>query len=171
MLAVQPTVSHGSATSIIHISLLDVCTLLYSFWLSSLWLSLCKILAKHVFSKSNTVVCGGVHPTHAQTWKNARTHTHNLYCTCNGDMLLQMTSAEHSASYWPLPPSVTCQDKNKSKAKLSRYYQIDAKGEKSYSSYSFLTSALDGGEGSVSHPRYPLNRRLGGPQSWSGYRG
>jgi len=51
-------------------------------------------------------------------------------------------------------------------------------GEK-YSSYSFLTSALDGGEWSASRPgralplgkdlRYPLDRRLGGPQSWSGH--
>jgi hypothetical protein len=47
--------------------------------------------------------------------------------------------------------------------------------------YSFLTSALDGGEWSASRPcralpwgkdpRYPLNRRLGGPQSRSGRRG
>jgi hypothetical protein len=50
-----------------------------------------------------------------------------------------------------------------------------------YSSYSFLTSALDGGEWSASRPgralpwgkdpRYPLYRRLGGPQSRSGHRG
>jgi hypothetical protein len=44
----------------------------------------------------------------------------------------------------------------------------------------FLTSALDGGEWSASlpgrftpgkEPRYPLDRRLGGPQSRSGRRG
>jgi hypothetical protein len=50
-------------------------------------------------------------------------------------------------------------------------------GEKMYSSYSFLTLALDGGEWSASHPghalhqgkdpQYPLDRRLGGPQSRS----
>jgi len=43
--------------------------------------------------------------------------------------------------------------------------------------YPFLTKALDGGEGSASHPgrslspgktQYPLYRRLGGPQVWSG---
>jgi hypothetical protein len=53
-----------------------------------------------------------------------------------------------------------------------------AGGERRYSSYSFMTSALDGGEwsvSSVSHPgrtlalgkgppKYPLDRRLGGPQ-------
>jgi hypothetical protein len=49
-----------------------------------------------------------------------------------------------------------------------------------YSSYSFTTLALDGGERSASHPvalytwgedpRYPLDRRLGGPQSQSGSR-
>jgi len=42
---------------------------------------------------------------------------------------------------------------------------------------SFLTSALDGGELSASHPsysvpgvkvQYPFNRRLGGPKNWSG---
>jgi hypothetical protein len=50
-----------------------------------------------------------------------------------------------------------------------------------YSSDSFLTSALDGGEWSASRPgranprgkdrRYPMYRRLGGPQSRSGRRG
>jgi hypothetical protein len=45
----------------------------------------------------------------------------------------------------------------------------------------FLTSALVGGEWSASRPgrftpqgknlRYPLDRRLGGPQNWSGRRG
>jgi hypothetical protein len=50
-----------------------------------------------------------------------------------------------------------------------------------YSSYSFLTSALEGGEWSASRigralpwgkdPRYPLYRRLGVPQSRSGHRG
>jgi hypothetical protein len=55
-------------------------------------------------------------------------------------------------------------------------------GDRRYSSYSFLTSALEGGEWSASHapaalhprgksPRYPLYRRLGGPQSRSGCRG
>jgi hypothetical protein len=54
-------------------------------------------------------------------------------------------------------------------------------GERRYSSYSFLTSVLDGGEWSASRPgralprgkdpRYPLHSRLGGPQSWSGPRG
>jgi hypothetical protein len=55
-------------------------------------------------------------------------------------------------------------------------------GERRYSSYSYLTSALDGGEWSASHPSralypqgkdpwYPLDRRLGGPQSQSGHRG
>jgi hypothetical protein len=50
-------------------------------------------------------------------------------------------------------------------------------GEQRYSSTLFLTSALEGGEGSASRPcrtlvpgktRYPLYRRLGGPQGRSG---
>jgi hypothetical protein len=48
-----------------------------------------------------------------------------------------------------------------------------------YRSYSFTASALDRGEWSASRPvralaqdpRYPLDRRLGGPQSRSGHRG
>jgi hypothetical protein len=54
-------------------------------------------------------------------------------------------------------------------------------GERRYSSYSFSTSALDRGEWSASRPgralprgkdpQYPLDRRLGGPQSRSGHRG
>jgi hypothetical protein len=50
-----------------------------------------------------------------------------------------------------------------------------AKGEKRYSSYSFLTSALDGGEvvsvtpgralAPGKEPRYTLDTGLGGPQS------
>jgi hypothetical protein len=53
--------------------------------------------------------------------------------------------------------------------------------ERRYSAYSFLTSALDGAEWSASCPshvlppgkdsRYLLDRRLGGPQTWSGHRG
>jgi hypothetical protein len=54
-------------------------------------------------------------------------------------------------------------------------------GERMYSSYSFTTSALDGVSGQHhasatlyprgKGPRYPLDRRLGGPQSRSGQRG
>jgi hypothetical protein len=54
-------------------------------------------------------------------------------------------------------------------------------GERRYSSYSFSTLAQDGGEWSASHPGralplgkdpwYPLDRRLGRPQNWSGRRG
>jgi hypothetical protein len=59
--------------------------------------------------------------------------------------------------------------------KQSRYTPWRRLGERRHSSYSFTTSALDGGEWSAScpcrplpprkgHP-YPLYRRLGGPQS------
>jgi hypothetical protein len=67
------------------------------------------------------------------------------------------------------------------KAKQSHYTPRWRLGERKYSSYSFLTSALDGGEWSASRPgralprgkdpRYPLYRRLGVPQSRSGHRG
>jgi hypothetical protein len=73
-------------------------------------------------------------------------------------------------------------DYNKvAKAKQSRYTPWWRWGERKYSSYSFLTSALVGGEWSASRPgralprgkdhRYPLYRRLGGSQSRSGHRG
>jgi hypothetical protein len=58
---------------------------------------------------------------------------------------------------------------------------VGDKGEWRYSSYSFLTSALDGGEWSASRPgrslspekdpRYPLDSRLGGRQKWSAHKG
>jgi hypothetical protein len=67
------------------------------------------------------------------------------------------------------------------KAKALTTHHAGAWGERMYSSYSFTTSALDGGEWSASHPGralapgkgrpYPLYRRLGGPQSRSGHRG
>jgi hypothetical protein len=46
------------------------------------------------------------------------------------------------------------------------------RGERMYRSYSLSTSALDGGEWSAvlyprgKDPRYPLDRRLGGPRAW-----
>jgi hypothetical protein len=65
--------------------------------------------------------------------------------------------------------------------KQSLYTPWRRLGERRYSSYSFSTSALGGGEWSASRPgralptgkdpRYTLYRRLGGPQSRSGHRG
>jgi hypothetical protein len=70
--------------------------------------------------------------------------------------------------------------KNKVKQSSPTTGHADASGER-YSSYSFLTSALDGVGGQRHAPaalyprrkdsRYPLYRRLGGPQSRSGHRG
>jgi hypothetical protein len=65
------------------------------------------------------------------------------------------------------------------KAKLSHNLHTGDKGEMKYSSYSFLTLALDGVSGqhhalAVLYPRekdpqYPLDRRLGGRQRRSGH--
>jgi hypothetical protein len=59
------------------------------------------------------------------------------------------------------------------KVKLSRYCHAGTKEKRRYSSYSFSTLALEGGEWSVSRPdralpaekylSHPLDRRLGGP--------
>jgi hypothetical protein len=46
-----------------------------------------------------------------------------------------------------------------------------AKEERKYSSYSFLTSALDGVSGERHVPAVFYPWRLGGPQSWSGHSG
>jgi hypothetical protein len=65
--------------------------------------------------------------------------------------------------------------------KLSRYCHAGDKREWNYRAYLFLTSALDGVCGQ-SHapaalyqegktPLYPLVRRMGEPQIWSGHRG
>jgi hypothetical protein len=55
------------------------------------------------------------------------------------------------------------------KVKLSRYRHAGDKGERSYSSYSFLTSALDEGERSASRPSRALHRGKGHPGThWVG---
>jgi hypothetical protein len=69
---------------------------------------------------------------------------------------------------------------SKSKVKQSRYRLAGDKRERKYRSYSFLTSALDGGEWSASRPEralplgkgtlYQLDRRLNGSQSQSEHR-
>jgi hypothetical protein len=66
------------------------------------------------------------------------------------------------------------------KVKLSHTRHAGDKRERRYSSNSFVTSALDGGEWSASRPgrvlppgkysRYPLTRRQGGPHRRSGHR-
>jgi hypothetical protein len=64
-----------------------------------------------------------------------------------------------------------------SKVKQSLYTPWRRLGGEEYSSYSFTTSALDGGQHHApaalyprgKDPRYPLYRRLGGPQSRSGH--
>jgi hypothetical protein len=74
-----------------------------------------------------------------------------------------------------------CKIMNDDKIKAVPLHAMMCLGERKYSSYSFLTSALGGSERSASRPgralprgkdpRYPLDRRLGGPQSRSGHRG
>jgi hypothetical protein len=76
--------------------------------------------------------------------------------------------------------STTCSFHRKVKICVATRH-AGAKEERTYSSYSFLTTALDGDEWSalrIGHasplgkdPRYSLDRRLSGPQSWSGHRG
>jgi hypothetical protein len=66
------------------------------------------------------------------------------------------------------------------KVKLFRYAMQATRG-RGHNSYTFLTLTLDGGEWSAllpgralllgKDPRYPLERRLSGPYSWSGLRG
>jgi hypothetical protein len=74
------------------------------------------------------------------------------------------------AIYWDTDKLI----KTRVKVTLSLYHHVGAQGEMSYSFYSFLTSAVNRGEWSASRPgrtlplgkdlRYPLDRRLGGPQ-------
>jgi hypothetical protein len=76
---------------------------------------------------------------------------------------------------------VSLTERNLSKGETVPLHAMEAKGERMYSAYSFTTSALDRGEWLASRPgrvlprgkdpRYPLYRRLAGPQSWSGHRG
>jgi hypothetical protein len=63
------------------------------------------------------------------------------------------------------------------KVRLSRFRHAGDKGERRYSSYSFLTSALDGVGGQRHVPatlylwKRTVYRSLGGPQRWSWHRG
>jgi hypothetical protein len=62
------------------------------------------------------------------------------------------------------------------KVKLSHQDHEGTKGERSNSSYSLFTLALDGHAQAAlcpcgMDPRYPLDSRLGGPQRWSEHRG
>jgi hypothetical protein len=51
----------------------------------------------------------------------------------------------------------------RAKVKLSRYHHAGNNRQKKYSSYSFMTSTLDGGEWSVSHPGHALPPGKGPP--------
>jgi hypothetical protein len=62
------------------------------------------------------------------------------------------------------------------KVKLSCYHHAGDNGERIYSCYLCLTSALGGVSGqyhapSTLYPWYLLRRRLGGPLCWSEHRG
>jgi hypothetical protein len=59
--------------------------------------------------------------------------------------------------------SLTVSNEPSLKVKLSRYRHVRAKGERIYSCYSFLTSALDGVSGQRQAPPalHPRNRTLG----------
>jgi hypothetical protein len=113
-------------------------------------------------------------------------HLHTVFCLFNIRTLRKdfRPTTEHDSELLLLTShhmTLRFSLRVKSKAKQSRYTPWWRLGERRYSSYSLLTSALDGGEWSASRlcralprgkdPRYPLNRRLGGPQSWSGQRG
>jgi hypothetical protein len=65
-----------------------------------------------------------------------------------------------------IPWEVHTYANGKSKVKVkSCYHHEGTKGNRRYSSYSFLTSTLDGASGQHQAPAaLPLDRRLGGPQ-------
>jgi hypothetical protein len=98
----------------------------------------------------------------------------------NGYHQTVYTSLSVLKTRWPRQwPKAYIVSKLKARLKLSHYTPRRRLGERRYSS-SFSTSALEGGEWSASRPgrdlapgkgsRYPLDRRLGGPQSRSGQR-
>jgi hypothetical protein len=58
--------------------------------------------------------------------------------------------------------------KVKCKVKLSRYRHVGAKRERRYSSYSFMTSALEGGEWPVSRPGRGLPPGMDSVTHWTG---
>jgi hypothetical protein len=71
-----------------------------------------------------------------------------------------------------------CTNLGKEKGKLLPSQTMKAYRGAEVQLHSSLTSVLDGGKWSTSHPgwftprkepQYPLNMKLGGPQSWSGH--
>jgi hypothetical protein len=93
-------------------------------------------------------------------------------------LLQQRQKSYNHVSYTIILQYVLCVQKQ-SKAVLIPPSRLQ--GERRYSSFSFLISEVDGDEWLASRPgralppgkdpRYPLYRRLGGPQSRSGHRG
>jgi hypothetical protein len=77
-----------------------------------------------------------------------------------------LTAYTRHTSVFLVGHSITPSRKSKSVVKLSRYRHADDNGQRQYSSYSFLTLALDGGDDqshapAALYPRYPLDRRMG----------
>jgi hypothetical protein len=108
--------------------------------------------------------------------RKTSTNIHVVSVIRTHDLIVQAVNA-FASDAWPLGPAQnTC-----ILQRLFPYRHVAAKGGRKYNSYSFLTSALDGGEWSASlafrdlapgkDPRYLLFRRLGGPHSRSGHRG
>jgi hypothetical protein len=60
-------------------------------------------------------------------------------------MQRRVETDEKTTAFWDTPPC-------KNKVNLSRYRHAGDKGERSYGSYSFLTSALDGVSGASQAP-------------------
>jgi hypothetical protein len=92
---------------------------------------------------------------------------------CRGSRVNNNEASHHGSHIGPskflaLHPNYT--------VKLSHYCHAGIKGERKHSSYSFLTSVLDGASGqchtpAMLYPLYPLDRRKCGPQSWYRHRG
>jgi hypothetical protein len=96
---------------------------------------------------------------------------------------LRAVVSNYRARYYPCRETLLLTDERCNKRVYAAYpimikavplSPLGAKGKGVYSSYTFLTSALDGVSGQRHAPAalFPQDRRrLVGPQSWSGHRG
>jgi hypothetical protein len=117
--------------------------------------------------------------------KHRHVRFHRLLCNCYS--LLEGRKSLSKSLVWATAKVHCCEQMNSSydkaflhsNVKAVPLHAMKALGGEKYSSYSFMTSTLDEGQWSASRPgralptgkgpRYPLDRRLGGPQSRSGH--
>jgi hypothetical protein len=125
---------------------------------------ICNIILAYKFGNNSKKWLGSSYKTPVQPLMKSQSLNHK-----SRPYYPEQTIVFHSCSKF-------CMISLRKKSKTILLSPCRYQGEEEYSSYSFLTSALHGVSGqchatAALYPRYPLDTRLGRPQSWSGHRG